>query len=216
MLCLSVLGGVPHLLAVPWLCDRWWVPYHVYIDRGQAIIQQSKVLWGSPHLHPSRWRYFLLNINNWTPWRNQLETTLLFMLKVVQTLTGTAWPPCALPVSLTMTGSFALKIPVWNRILQPFLLLLGWIQGTLAFAILSLSFCPPKVTWRDGCSSPRRRPKSGLSSPLDSCSVPPIGRHPHRLLCRLSPFWILCHWLPESYWEQLFISLKIVQEESPQ
>ena len=69
-------------------------------------------------------------------------------------------------------------------------------------------YCSSQVTWRDGCASPRGRPKSGLSSPLDPCSLPPIDRHPYHLRCRLSSFWILCPGIPESCWQQLLISLR--------
>ena len=56
------------------------------------------------------------------------------MLKVVQTLTGTASARCVLPALSTMTGSFGLKIQVWNRILLPSLTQLEWLQGILVFA----------------------------------------------------------------------------------
>ena len=58
----------------------------------------------------------------------------LFMPKVAQTLTGTASAPCVLLALLTMTGSFGLKILVWNRMLLPSLTQLEWPQGILASA----------------------------------------------------------------------------------
>ena len=113
---LACLGGLPHLLPVPWLCCRWWVSMPRNTKIGDKLF--SALNTAKSHV--------------------QISPVCKFKLKVVQTLTGTVSPPCVLLALLTLTGSFASKIPVWNRTPLPFLPPLEWIPGTY------FSICSPE------------------------------------------------------------------------